>query len=32
MIFANFPTKYALDFEVVACCLAIHQGEFVIPN
>jgi hypothetical protein len=32
MTFANMPTQYALDLKVVTCCLAIHQGEFVVPN
>jgi hypothetical protein len=30
MAFANLPTEYVLDLKVVMCCLAIHQGEFVI--
>jgi hypothetical protein len=32
MTFVNLPTEYALDPKVVACCLAIHIGEFVIFN
>jgi hypothetical protein len=32
MTFANLPTEYASDIKVVACCLTICQGEFVVPN
>jgi hypothetical protein len=32
MTFANLPAKYTLDLKVVVRCLAIHRGEFAIPN
>jgi hypothetical protein len=32
MTFANLPIEYALDLKIVACCLAIHRGEFVVPD
>jgi hypothetical protein len=32
MTFCSLAIEYALDLKVVACCLAIRQGEFVIPD
>jgi hypothetical protein len=32
MTFPNLFIEYALDLKVVACCLAIRRGEFVIHD
>jgi hypothetical protein len=30
--FAIMPTEYGSNLKVVVCCLAICQGEFIVPN
>jgi hypothetical protein len=32
MTFVSLPIEYALDLEVVVCCLAIHWGEFEVHD